>query len=196
MKEILNAPVYDHSPLQNVAERFWTALSEAQKSNLKNEERLEQKLATLKAEFLLAREEWEEKYNTVSHKCDSYKRRTERMRQSKYMERAKQGVAAVGGEFSSDEDYYSGDGRSTLDSPRSGRAGSAVSSYAKSFVGSFSCGARGRSNPKYFNGSTSGSGVCSSPRDTSPPSANSSHLRKTLSSNSNNARIRGSRSHY
>ena len=56
MKDILNAPVYDNSPLQNVAERFWAALSEAQRSNLKNEERLEQKLAILKAEFLIARE--------------------------------------------------------------------------------------------------------------------------------------------
>lgn len=56
MKEILSAPVYDNSPLQNVAKRFWDALSNAQRSNLKNEERLEQKLATLKAEFLLARE--------------------------------------------------------------------------------------------------------------------------------------------
>ncbi len=56
MKEILSAPVYDQSPLQNVAERFWKALSEAERCNLKNEERLEQKLATLKAEYLLARE--------------------------------------------------------------------------------------------------------------------------------------------
>lgn len=56
MKEILSAPVYDNSPLQNVAQRFWTALTEAQRSSVKNEERLEQKLATLKAEFLLARE--------------------------------------------------------------------------------------------------------------------------------------------
>ena len=56
MKEILSAPVYDNSPLQSVAERFWAALSEAQRSNQKNEEKLEEKLATLKAEFLLARE--------------------------------------------------------------------------------------------------------------------------------------------
>jgi len=56
MKEILSAPVYDNSPLQSVAERFWFALAEAQRSNVKNEEKLEQKLATLKAEFLIARE--------------------------------------------------------------------------------------------------------------------------------------------
>jgi len=56
MKEILSAPVYDNSPLQSVAVRFWAALSEAQRSTVKNEEKLEQKLATLKAEFLIARE--------------------------------------------------------------------------------------------------------------------------------------------
>jgi hypothetical protein len=56
MKEILSAPLYDNSPLRNVAERFWVALSEAQKSNIKNEERLEQKVASLKAELLLTRE--------------------------------------------------------------------------------------------------------------------------------------------
>jgi hypothetical protein len=56
MKEILTAPIYDNSPLQSVAEKFWAALAETQKNQTKNEEKLEQKLATLKAEFLLARE--------------------------------------------------------------------------------------------------------------------------------------------
>ena len=56
MKEILTAPIYDNSPLQSVAEKFWAALAETQKNQMKNEEKLEQKLATLKAEFLLARE--------------------------------------------------------------------------------------------------------------------------------------------
>jgi hypothetical protein len=56
MKEILSAPLYDNSPLRIMADRFWHALSEAQKNNIKNEERLEQKLASLKAELLLTRE--------------------------------------------------------------------------------------------------------------------------------------------
>ena len=56
MKEVLSAPVYDNSPVQAVAARFWETLSEAQRSNVKTEERLEQKLASLKAEYLLARE--------------------------------------------------------------------------------------------------------------------------------------------
>ncbi len=55
MKEILSAPVYDNSPLQSVADRFWTSLNEAQKNNMKTEERLEQKLGELKGDFLLAK---------------------------------------------------------------------------------------------------------------------------------------------
>lgn len=55
MKEVLGAPVYDNTPLQDVAQRFWVALSEAQRSQLKNEEKLEQNLAKLKGEYLLAR---------------------------------------------------------------------------------------------------------------------------------------------
>lgn len=55
MKEVMGAPVYDNTPLQDVAKRFWVALSEAQRSQLKNEEKLEQNLATLKGEYLLAR---------------------------------------------------------------------------------------------------------------------------------------------
>lgn len=55
MKEILSAPVYDNSPLQSVADRFWTALSEAQRNNVKTEERLEQRLGELKGDFLLAK---------------------------------------------------------------------------------------------------------------------------------------------
>ena len=55
MKEVLSAPIYDNTPLQSVAERFWGALGEAQRSQMKNEERLEQSLGKLKGEFLLAR---------------------------------------------------------------------------------------------------------------------------------------------
>jgi hypothetical protein len=55
MKEILSAPIYNDTPLQQVARRFWTALTEAQKIQHKNAERLEQNLGKLKGEFLLAR---------------------------------------------------------------------------------------------------------------------------------------------
>ena len=56
MKDILGAPMYDHSPLQSVSNRFWGALSETQRNHHRKEERLEQKLAMLKGDFLLARE--------------------------------------------------------------------------------------------------------------------------------------------
>ena len=57
MKEVLSAPMYANChPLQDVASRFWVALSETQRNSLKNEERLEQKLGNLKGEFLMARE--------------------------------------------------------------------------------------------------------------------------------------------
>jgi len=191
MKEILSAPVYDQSPLQNVAERFWTALSEAQRSNLKNEERLEQKLATLKAEYLLAREEWEEKYNSLSYECDDYKKKAKKVEQMKYMEQARKGMSQLGNiEYCSDDDGFDPiDGMdspgscSQFDSPRSRNAPSvttsssfvSLSQHAKSIVGSFSS-CRGSKN--------GGSG--SSRRDSSPPSAASTYLssRKTSSSTS------------
>ena len=55
MKEILDAPVYKDTPLQDVARRFWTALQDNQKISSKNEERLEHNLGKLKGDFLLAR---------------------------------------------------------------------------------------------------------------------------------------------
>jgi hypothetical protein len=55
MKEILGAPIFKDTPLQDVAKRFWGALAEAQKQQSRNEERLEQNLGKLKGEFLLAR---------------------------------------------------------------------------------------------------------------------------------------------
>lgn len=55
MKEILEAPVYKDTPLQDVAKRFWAALQDTQKQQNRNEERLEQNLGKLKGEFLLAR---------------------------------------------------------------------------------------------------------------------------------------------
>jgi len=56
MKEILEAPVYSQTPLQTVSERFWSALGEVMRGHKRKEERLEQSLAKIKADFLLARE--------------------------------------------------------------------------------------------------------------------------------------------
>ena len=80
MKEILAAPVYNLTPLQNVSEKFWLALSEAKKSNTKKEERLEQALAKIKADFLLAREEYEEQLSGERERNDVLKRRLNEMR--------------------------------------------------------------------------------------------------------------------
>lgn len=55
LKEIMGAPVYKDTPLQEVATRFWEALAESQKLHNRNEERLEQNLAKLKGDFLLAK---------------------------------------------------------------------------------------------------------------------------------------------
>jgi len=60
MKEMLAAPAYDLTPIQDLSEKFWIVMSEAQQQNAKKEERLEQSLARIKADFLLAREEYEE----------------------------------------------------------------------------------------------------------------------------------------
>mmetsp|Transcript_628 Transcript_628/g.1373 ORF Transcript_628/g.1373 Transcript_628/m.1373 type:complete len:308 (+) Transcript_628:902-1825(+) len=76
MREILGAPVYNLTPLQNVSERFWLALGEAKKSGIKKEERLEQALAKIKADFLLAREEYEEQLSEEREKIESLKRRS------------------------------------------------------------------------------------------------------------------------
>ena len=55
MKEVLSAPVYENTPVQEVATRFWVELEEAQKNGKKREESLEKDLGQLKCEFLLAR---------------------------------------------------------------------------------------------------------------------------------------------
>ena len=56
MKEVLQAPVYATTPLLSVSEKFWMALTEAKKGQNKKMERLEQMLAKIKADFLIARE--------------------------------------------------------------------------------------------------------------------------------------------
>ncbi len=55
MKEIINAPIYEDTPLQAVAKRFWNALHENHKLRSKNEDRLEHDLGKLKGDYLLAR---------------------------------------------------------------------------------------------------------------------------------------------
>jgi len=152
MKEILSAPVYGNSPLQSVSERFWSSLSEAQRNNAKAEERLEQKLAELKGDFLIAKMEWEEKYSSLARESESYKKKLERLSSARYMEQARLGVNLASKDFNSDggaNGTVSTAEGTNLDSPRSGRNGSSVASFAsfshhaKSIVSSFSCSGGG-----------------------------------------------------
>lgn len=83
MKEILSAPVYKDTPLQEVAQRFWGALTEAQKNQQRNAEKLEQSLGKLKGEFLLARAEWEEKLNQSNETAETYKEKYERLKDTR-----------------------------------------------------------------------------------------------------------------
>jgi len=80
MKEILTAPVYNMGPLQTVSEKFWTALGEAKRSSSRKEDRLEQSLAKIKADFLLAREDWESQLSQERIKTDQIKRKFNELR--------------------------------------------------------------------------------------------------------------------
>lgn len=80
MKEILAAPVYNTSPLQTVSEKFWTALGEAKRSSSRKEDRLEQSLAKIKADFLLAREDWEFQLSQEKIQSDQIKRKFNELR--------------------------------------------------------------------------------------------------------------------
>lgn len=80
MKEILAAPVYNMTPLQTVSEKFWTALGEAKRNSSRKEDRLEQALAKIKADFLLAREDWESQLSNERRRTDDMKRRFNELR--------------------------------------------------------------------------------------------------------------------
>jgi hypothetical protein len=61
MKDVLSAPMYEHSPIQFVATRFWDALNNTRRYHVRREELLSQKLGELKGDYLLEKAEWEEK---------------------------------------------------------------------------------------------------------------------------------------
>ncbi|KAL3786769.1 hypothetical protein ACHAW5_002970 [Stephanodiscus triporus] len=75
MKEMLAAPVYNLTPLQDVSEKFWIAMEDARRSNARREERLEQALAKIKSDFLFAREEHEEQLSAERGRAESLRRR-------------------------------------------------------------------------------------------------------------------------
>mmetsp|Transcript_1534 Transcript_1534/g.3396 ORF Transcript_1534/g.3396 Transcript_1534/m.3396 type:complete len:696 (+) Transcript_1534:188-2275(+) len=163
MKEILEAPVYKDTPLQDVAKRFWSALQENQKLKSKTEERLEHNLGKLKGDYLLARAEWEEKLNNAQEQADLYKRKYQTAKDGKetsLMEDARSMMSQVklssmSGHDSMDLDssgYPSLGGNSSFRVP-GGRPeeslkrgvesvasmGSNLAHHAKSLVGQFAC---------------------------------------------------------
>jgi len=158
MKEILDAPVYKDTPLQDVAKRFWQALQENQKISSKNEERLEHNLGKLKGDFLLARAEWEEKLNQAQEQADLYKRKYTTMKDGKETSLMEEARTAMSNKFppKADEQYPGQDGLGSLRRSSSFRSagsrpefqkgvesvasmGSSLAHHAKTLVGSFAC---------------------------------------------------------
>ncbi|GKZ01396.1 hypothetical protein MPSEU_001090400 [Mayamaea pseudoterrestris] len=142
MKEILSAPVYEDTPLQHVAQRFWVALHDAQKLQHRNEDRLEQQLAKLKGEFLLAKSEWEEKLSKANEQTELYKSKVDKLRKDamkgeKYMDQARQFAARL-----NDSDMDMSTIYGSVKSGTSGRAnsvaslGSGLAQQAKTIVNS------------------------------------------------------------
>jgi len=74
MREVLSAPMYEDSPIQFVALRFWEALKNTRKYHAKREEILSQKLGELKGDFLLEKAEWEEKLSESHADLEKWKR--------------------------------------------------------------------------------------------------------------------------
>jgi len=108
MKEVLGAPVYENTPVQEVAMRFWFALEEAQKNGKKKEETLEKELGQLKGEYLLARAEWEEKLSTQTTQADTFKKKyytlKEQVQQYQYMDHARSSAHRIAESSNSSND--------------------------------------------------------------------------------------------
>lgn len=159
MKEIIEAPVYENTPLQDVAKRFWSALQENQKIQSKNEDRLEHNLGKLKGDFLLARAEWEEKLTTTREEGEIFKRKYTTIKNGKEVSSMDDARGIMSQKFmhqnqsqNNDSEYRpnstvrSSSFRSTTSRPEFKRATESVASmssnlaaHAKTLVGSFAC---------------------------------------------------------
>lgn len=157
LKDVLAAPVYDNSPLRSVAARFWEALADAQRSNVKHEEFLEQKLASLKAEYLLAREEWEEKLSGVRRENEALRLKYNRLlndsdeTSSQFMENARKALgsgeggdlhhngAARGGGYLSRNGAFEGERRYRPTTGSVASLGSGLAHHARNLVGTLNC---------------------------------------------------------
>ena len=159
MKEIINAPIYEDTPLQDVAKRFWNALHENHKVRSKNEARLEHDLGKLKGDYLLARAEWEEKLNAAKEEAAVLKRKYNTLKDGKevsLMEDARSMMSQKfsqslsmnesSGDLSQGENLASASFRSATSRPEFKRAtesvasmGSNLAAHAKTLVGTFAC---------------------------------------------------------
>jgi len=144
MKEVMGAPVYDSTPLQAVAGRFWVALGDAQKSQMKTMERLEHDLGKLKGDFLLARAEWEEKLSVSQEETQLYKKKYQRMKDTSkgenYLSQAR--VASSKWHESKEErqEVNISYAKSTASGPGSvASIGSSMAQQAKKIAGDFNC---------------------------------------------------------
>jgi len=162
MKEIINAPVYEDTPLREVAKRFWLALQENKKIRSKNEDRLEHNLGKLKGDYLLARAEWEEKLTNAREETEVFKRKytnikdgkevslmedARSMMSQKFMHQNQSNQNNESGEFRADAStVQSSSFRSATSRPEFKRAtesvvsmGGNLAAHAKTLVGSFAC---------------------------------------------------------
>jgi hypothetical protein len=127
---------------------------------MKTEEKLEQKLASLKAEYLLAREEWEDKLGSAKRENDALRLKCNRLVKEanedgrQYMDERDRDDRAYGNGatgsgqrgFVSRDPSFGGD-RSTMSSVRGLRSstasvasfGSGLAQQAKSIVGTLAC---------------------------------------------------------
>jgi len=152
MKEVSSAPIYADSPLQEVASRFWVALAEVQKQSSKNEERLEQSLGKLKADFLLARAEWEEKLSEATKSAEEYRKRCFALQELVEQNNMNHSMHSTPPLMSRSMDYTE-NYTSTRQTPSVVSIGSGIAQHAKSLVGSFGCMGgsteRGRASPTH-----------------------------------------------
>jgi len=157
MKEVTGAPIYNDTPLQSVATRFWDVLAETQTSQAKKEQSLEHELGQQKGEFLLARAEWEEKLNESKLEIKKYKKKFNKLRETKrgedYMEQARASSVVLTESRQDEEDNINNTANinpkksssrtfSSMGSTPGSVAsiGSSMAQHAKTLVREFNCG--------------------------------------------------------
>lgn len=140
-KECLSAPIYENSPLHDISRRFWNVLGDAQMNAAGREEDLENELARIKGEFLMAKAEWEEKLSEATGEVEEYKSKyleAETAKQQQYMDQARLKAARLPTAFGNrDIASLSGSPREKASSVAS--FGSGLAQHARSVVDTLNC---------------------------------------------------------